>query len=166
MNCVAHMKISEYVIRPDLPVPLDVVEKIYLYHAMPMNIVRDHLGRPIYVSKNSGFRHEEHEIEKGRTDLMSEHLFRPLDRPGSERGFGASDYRATLKMMPYLAKLIIECTQYSRITFYPNVATPFFHCDYRFGFDTTRTYIAKKSWIQVPQTEFIDQISINVQEKQ
>jgi len=151
------MKISEYIKRPEFGVPVDVIDKIHLYHAHPMSFVRHKLGAPIWVSLNSGFRHEKHELEKGRTSLTTEHLFRPIDRPGSEKGFGASDYRSHLELMPKLVNLIERHTDYSRLTYYPNAQTPFIHCDYRFGNTELAFFISEGgTWTQSSKETLIE----------
>lgn len=140
-----HMKISEYIIRPDLPVPVDVMDKIYEYHAVPVSRVREEMKAPVFVSQNSGYRPEQHEISKGRS-LTSEHMFKPIDRPGSE-GYGAADYTADSDDMGSFLRLMAELTDYTRLCLYPNVSTPFFHCDYRyFGSETTFFISRRNSW--------------------
>lgn len=151
------MKISEYIIRPDLPVPVDVIDKIQVYHAHPMSFVRHHLGAPIWVSKNSGFRPEEHEIEMGRTNLTTEHLFRDTGRKGSEKGLGAADYATRMDMMGKMITLIERHTSYSRLCYYPG--KDFVHCDYRFGNSELIFFISENgSWKQLSKTSLLRSI--------
>ena len=161
MNYKAHMKISEYIKRPEFGVPVEVIDKIQVYHAHPMSYVRHLLGSPIWVSLNSGFRHEKHELEKGRTKLTTEHLFRDTGRPGSEKGLGAADYRTRLDMMGKMINLIERHTDYSRLCYYPNVNTPFAHCDYRFGNTKLAFYISKGgSWTQLSKDKLIEAVKM------
>lgn len=156
MNYKAHMKISEYIKRKDLPVPVEVIDKIYIYHAHPMNFVRHDLGSPIWVSQDSGFRHEDHEKEMGRK-LTSEHLFRDTGRAGSEKGLGAADYATRLEMMAKMVNLIERHTNYSRLCFYPN--SRFVHCDYRFGNSQILFYTSTGgSWTQLSKDALLNEI--------
>lgn len=159
------MKISEYIIRPDLPVPLDVIDKIQVYHANPMSLVRERLGFAIVVSKRSGYRPPEHEKENGRK-LTSEHLFKPLKRPGSEKGLGAADYRTVDHKMADMAQLMCEITTYNRLVYYPDNRTPFIHADYRFLGGERQFFISSLSqWKHVTKKEFLHTIRANKKEQ-
>lgn len=124
-----YFSIKEYIIRPDLHTDLDIIDKIVKHHLLPMNVVRRSLDRPIIVSKRSGFRHPIHEQEKGR-NLTSTHLFE-YNEERQDPGYGASDYRVAPLLWSKFIRLMQQ-TPYSRMCFYPNVTTPFLHCDYRF----------------------------------
>lgn len=152
------MQISEYIRRKDMPVPLEVVDKIQKWHAMPMCYVREVLGSPVFVSQASGFRPVEHEKERGRNGL-SEHTFNANPSRQSP-GYGAADYRCEESKMLELAKLIKQLTPYHRLCFYPDVLTPFIHADYRFYGLRDRTYFISMAgeWKSVTWERFLDEI--------
>ena len=158
MEFKPHMKISEYIRRPDLPVPLDVIDKIQVFHAHPMSCVRHLLGSWITVSLSSGYRPPEHENEMGRNQT-SEHMFMPLKQAGSELGRGAADYRCQKKLMAKLAVLMIEETNYSRFAYYPQVNTPFIHADFRYPNRTRSFFVVEQNvWKVVREQDFIQTI--------
>lgn len=154
-----HMTISEYVIDPDHRLTAEEATKIQVYHANPMGYVRHLLEHPIRVSKNSGIRTLQWEIGRKRSGI-TEHLFKPLDRPGSEKGLGAADYTTELHSMPRMFELMIEYAGYSRIAFYPDANHPFGHADHRFEFEQTRLYAVRGgSWTQVSKEVFFTQVT-------
>lgn len=134
-----HMKISEYIRRPDLPVPVEVMDKIYIYHAIPMSEVREELGIAIFVSQRSGYRPEKHEKWKGRSG-NSQHVFRTK---------GAADY--VCNDMEGMARLMIQHTDYTRLCYYPNALTPFIHADYKA--DYLQLFLTAE-WSHVSKEEF------------
>ena len=102
-------------------VPNDIYEKIYTYHAVPMQKVRDELGFGIWPSEKSSYRTLEWELDRGRSG-NSQHTYKHL---------GATDW--TCKNFAgnkdKLLKSIIKNTDYKRIAVYNN----FIHCDYKEG---------------------------------
>lgn len=151
-----NMTIPEYVIAPELGVSLDVSEKIRKYHAFPMNILRNKLGFPIIVSRNSGYRHRDYEALRNRTN--STHLFEEIPER-QDPGFGAADYRVAPAQWYKFATELIESNIYTRLIFYPLLNTPIVHGDYRyFGIDRYH-YIMRGSQIQrVSKSEFLDAV--------
>lgn len=101
----------------DSPIPQDVADKIFKYHIIPMNYVRHKFGRPVIVSKRSGYRPREYELSKGRNG-NSLHTF---------SGEGAADYTHSGDWAVFL-KLMMKHTDYKRICYYPN--NNFIHADY------------------------------------
>lgn len=98
------------------PVPLDVANKLLKHHIMPMNVVREIYGGPIYASQRSGYRSYEWEKARGRSG-RSQHVFRAR---------GAVDW--TGSDLKRLFVLIYYLTDYTRIAYYPSAN--FIHCDY------------------------------------
>lgn len=112
-----YFTISELCIS-DNPLPLHVADKLLQYHIIPMNVVRDKIGMPIYASQNSGYRPYEWEIKRGRSG-KSQHTF---------KGKGAVDWTAdNLKL---LFVKIFQYTNYTRIAVYPDGEGSFLHCDH------------------------------------
>lgn len=104
---------KEFCITGEVP-PFEVIDKLWKYHILPMQEVRDELNKPITASSNSGYRPVEWEIIHGRSG-NSQHTF---------KGKGAVDW--TSEDLDELLRLIIELTHYTRIAVYNN----FIHCDY------------------------------------
>ena len=148
---------QEFILRKDLPVASDIIDKIIEYHLLPMNDIRQKFGSPIIVSKSSGYRHMEHEIEKNRLPTSS-HLF--MEHPErQDPGYGASDYTVAPALFVKFIELMVE-SQYTRIAFYPFQKTPFIHCDYRFfGVDKFYYFVNHKNeWHRVTKFELIDAV--------
>jgi hypothetical protein len=101
----------------DNPVPLHTADKIIKYHMLPMNLVREVFGKPVIVSKRSGYRPINYELSMGRTGA-SQHCF---------IGKGAADYTHSGNWDLFI-KLLRKYTDYTRICYYPN--NNFVHCDY------------------------------------
>jgi hypothetical protein len=149
----------EFILRKDLPIDDGVIDKIWQYHIIPLVPVRRSLASPVIVSKHSGFRPERHEIEMGRTDLTTTHLFREIPER-QDPGYGACDLRvAPLRWVDFI-KLLIEKTEYSRIAFYPHMATPFVHCDYRFFGIDRFFYVVDENyqWVRVTKEGLIREV--------
>ena len=106
-------------------IPLNIADKLLLYHIVPMQKVRDILKKPITASLKSGFRPYDWEIANNRSG-KSQHCF------GQNKN-GTIDYNAkgavdwTSEDLDKLEKLIIKHTEYTRIARYKN----FIHCDYK-----------------------------------
>lgn len=122
----------------EIPLTTDKAQKIFQYHLLELNVVRDELGMPVHV--RSGWRPEWWEHVKGR-DGSSQHCFREL---------GATD--ASIEKhsgKPHKPKDIwlkffrlLKQTNYKRIAYYPQER--FFHCDYK-GNDR-KYYISTQGW--------------------
>jgi hypothetical protein len=112
-----YFSLAEFLIEPDKPTPLDVLEKIFRYHIVPLNPIRHELKMPIHVSKNSGYRSVEYERLKGRSG-NSEHTFKDM---------GAVDL--TCADMNALFNLLVKFSPYRRIAIYKE--QNFVHCDYK-----------------------------------
>jgi len=153
---------QEFILRKDLPVASDVIDKIIEYHILPMNDIRQRFGSPIIVSKHSGYRHMEHEIEMNRPPT-STHLF--MEQPErQDPGYGASDYRVSPALFPRFIELMVD-SQYTRIAIYPYQKTPFIHCDYRFfGVDKFYNVVNHKNeWNRVTKFDLIDAVNLRFQ---
>lgn len=111
--------ISEYIRRPDLPVTVEVMDKILQHHIRVMLPVRAELPVPITVSQRSGYRHPIHEKEQGRSGT-GEHTF--TDK-------GAADYTVPAASFVRFAELMLE-SEYTRLCFYPKER--FIHADHKF----------------------------------
>lgn len=116
-----NFSISEFCIEGKPPSER-IGEIILSNHIVPMNVVRDAYGKPILVSKRSGYRPKAYEKSKGRSG-NSQHNFENSHKHGT----GAADY--TSSVAEELVPLIKEHTCYQRICHYPN--NNFVHCDYK-----------------------------------
>lgn len=95
-------------------IPVHVVNKIINHHLPILNDVRDKMNAPVWISKNSGYRSVQWELDHGRSGT-SEHTF---------RGDGAVD--VTARNMQLLLKYMME-SDYKRICYYPEQG--FIHAD-------------------------------------
>lgn len=151
-----YFTLSEFLIEKSPEPPLSVSEKIMAHHIWPMNAIRAELGVPIMVSKNSGYRSVDWEKGKGR-DGLSEHTFQKNPHRQSE-GLGAADYITRPGNMVDLGIQLVARTDYTRICFYPDVNTPFYHCDYRFPDRGKRLFLFRSGdndWNEVDAGMFI-----------
>jgi len=126
---------SEFIRRPDLPVPVEVQDKILEFHLYPLSFLRWDIDCPIIISLRSAFRPVEHEIEKGRSG-NSEHCF---------KGLGASDI--TSPQFKKMVKRLLDLEIYDRLILYPD--NNFVHGDYsdvgdKYGLNYERQGI---SWV-------------------
>jgi hypothetical protein len=144
---MSYFTISEFCITSDA-IPQSIADKLLGYHITPMNKVRGELGEAIFVSKKSGWRPKQYELDNGRSG-RSEHTFLPSDK--DPLGRGAVDY--TANRIDDLLELIIKHTDYTRICYYPN--NKFVHCDYGFEERGRRLF---KSQSPVGSWEFIKNV--------
>lgn len=111
--------LKEFLITQPKNISLEIADKLYKYHIIPMVPVRNELGLPMTASKNSGYRPEWWEKKRKRSG-NSQHVF---------RGYGAVDW--TCEDFPenkaHLLALIIKHTEYTRMAVYNS----FIHCDYK-----------------------------------
>lgn len=107
---------KEFCITGEVP-PFEVIDKLWKYHILPMQAVRDELNAPITASSNSGYRPKEYELSKGRSG-NSQHTFQDK---------GAVDW--TAENLDELLRLIMELTHYTRVAVYRD--QHFIHCDYK-----------------------------------
>lgn len=108
---------EELCITTEIP-PFNIIDKIWKYHIIPMQKVRDILQQPIIASENSGYRPYAWEVKQGRSG-NSQHCFRTM---------GAVDWTTVdLSYLDSLQELIIRYTPYTRIARYQS----FLHCDYK-----------------------------------
>ena len=117
-------KLEEFIITESKEIPVDVADKLYIYHIIPMNNVRLELDEPVTASAKSGYRPEEYELSKGRSG-KSQHTF----KYDWKRGSGAVDWTCKdfEKNRDRFLNLIIKHTKYTRICVYDT----FIHCDYK-----------------------------------
>lgn len=111
--------ISEFLITQPKTVELEVCDKLWKYHIIPMVPVREALGVAIWASLKSGYRPEWYEKNKGRSG-DSQHCFKEK---------GAVDWTCTdfASNKDKFLELIIEHTDYTRIAVYDG----FIHCDHK-----------------------------------
>ena len=116
---VIPFSIYEFLITEPKTVELEVCDKIWKYHIIPMVPVREALGVAIWPSLKSGYRPEWYEKSKNRNG-NSEHCF---------KGKGAVDWTCMgfVFRKDKLLQLIIEHTEYTRIAVYDG----FIHCDHK-----------------------------------
>ncbi|WP_421977833.1 hypothetical protein [Roseivirga seohaensis] len=112
-------KTEEFCIEQNKPIPQSVATKLWIFHIIPMLVVRTLLDSPIWASQNSGFRPKAYEISKGRSG-ESQHTFEGESK-------GAIDWTCKKSLLPKLLELILEHTNYTRIAVYEN----FIHCDHK-----------------------------------
>lgn len=140
-----HFKTKEFVVSEEYPLSSRIVDKIWLYHIIPLSEVREKLGKPMYV--RSGYRPAWWEHQQGRFGT-SQHCFKDK---------GATDISLTqnssIKTEGWreLFKLLCE-TDYNRITYYPKLQ--FFHLDYK-G-DERQYFINDEKWILTNKQQIIN----------
>lgn len=124
MNYPLFATLKEFIITDYKSVSLDVADKLYQFHIIPMNIVRGLMGVWVTASLKSGYRPKWWELQHGRSG-NSQHVY----RDEWENGSGAVDWTCKdfeVNKDKFL-KLIIEHTKYTRIAVY----NTFIHCDYK-----------------------------------
>jgi hypothetical protein len=112
MTYTNYFDIEEFLIAPDLGLPLDVINKLINLHLPILNDVRAKLGAPLKI--NSAYRPVQHELANGRKG-DSQHVF---------KGNGAVDLSAS--DMKKLEQLLFA-SDYKRVCVYPT----FIHCDFK-----------------------------------
>ena len=148
------MTLPEYVIAPQHGISLEVAEKIRKYHLFPMNLIRNQLGHPIIVSKNSGYRHPIYEELQSRRD--STHEFRKIPTR-QDPGYGAADYTVAPAVFYKFMQLLTDADIYNRLIFYPD--NGFVHGDYRFlGVDRFYYVVHRGQLLQVTKSELLDSV--------
>ena len=112
-------KLYEFLINKPKSITLEIADKLYWYHIIPMIPVRKELNIAITASLSSGYRPKWWELSKKRNGL-SEHVF--INK-------GAVDWTCFdfENNKDELLRLIILHTQYTRIAIYNS----FIHCDYK-----------------------------------
>ena len=113
-----NFSIYEFCIDKNHPLTIGVADKILKNFILPLQLVRDRLGIPVYVSQSSGYRPVEWEINHGRSG-NSQHTF---------IGDGAADI--TCEDNNQLLAALIQHSPFSRITQYKG--KNFIHVDYKF----------------------------------
>lgn len=118
-----YFDITEFMIDPDMQkpegqIPVHVVQKLDKYHRPILNEIREELGCPVIISKHSGYRPVEWELERGRSG-DSQHTFKHK---------GAVDVTCK-KMRFYNLLKLLKDSDYRRVAYY--VANMFVHCDFK-----------------------------------
>lgn len=124
MNYPLFAKLKELIVTGRKTIELEVADKLYQFHIIPMHPVRKELGVWVTASLKSGYRPKWWEIKKKRSG-NSQHIFKDDWINGS----GAIDWTCDdfdLKKNIFLA-LIIKYTNYTRMAIYEG----FIHCDYK-----------------------------------
>lgn len=119
---------SELCITGKPPEDFGIIDKLWMYHIIPMQRVRDKLQVGIWASQKSGYRPLEWEIKHGRSG-NSQHTF---------KGKGAVDWTCNQESIRSLIDEIKRLTEYTRIAYYP--ANNFIHCDYKETPDNKRQF--------------------------
>lgn len=141
-------RLHEFLITQPKTIVLEVADKLYQFHIIPMQKVREELGVWVTASEKSGYRPKWWEIWKKR-DGTSQHVYKDEWINGS----GAVDWTCKdfKQNKDEFLRLIIKHTNYTRICLYDN----FIHCDYKdtpkgvrqlfeYGYDTEEE---KYKWI-------------------
>lgn len=117
-------RLKEFLITCPKTISLDVADKLYQFHIIPMNAVREELGVWVTASQRSGYRPKWYELNKGRSG-NSQHIFKEEFINGS----GAVDWTCKdfYNNKDEFLRLIIKHTKYTRIASY----NTFIHCDYK-----------------------------------
>lgn len=135
------MKLSQFIDRPDMELPMDVLDRIVQYHYEPIK----RISGVIDVRIHSCYRPKQHELQRGRNG-NSLHTF-SIDR--DPKGRGAIDISSN--DMQALYGLIISELEPFRIARYPWG----FHCDWLHSwrglthFDAGFQQITKEQFIQL-----------------
>lgn len=117
-------KLKEFLIDNPAKVDLEVADKLYQFHIIPMQKVREELGVWVTASLKSGYRPQWWEILKNRSG-KSQHTFIEEHPLGSGAiDWTCSDFKANNDRF---LELIIEHTNYTRIAIYGT----FIHCDFK-----------------------------------
>lgn len=153
-----HFTLREFIHNDRKPVPFHVAEKLVNHHLLPMNNIRNtSFLDPIFVSLKSGYRTPEHEALKGRNGSAHEFLDNPLT---GDNGWGAVDYRVRPHHFPLFIRVMVKHSPYHRIAFYPDVDTPFIHCDYKHIGNRTKGYyvVMEGKWISGTIKNLLDSV--------
>ena len=116
-----YFSISEFCINR-ANVPQYIADAILKYFIIPLSVVSEMYGAPIYVSRKSGWRPVTWEQQKGRRG-KSQHCFIDV----WPDGLGAVDL--TAKDIKKLLEYLVKYSSFTRICYYPN--HNFIHCDYK-----------------------------------
>lgn len=127
---IGYFSVSEFCITGEVP-PKDIFDAIIRFHINEINPVREALGKPVSVSRRSGYRPRWYEESKKRSGT-SQHSYEDIYEDGKR---GATDYTAS--DIHALVDLIFKKTSYRRVCFYPN--DEFVHCDHK-GTGSRREY--------------------------
>ena len=114
-----NFSISDFVI-DGKPITCGIADKILLFHIMPLQKVRDFLGKPIWISQKSGYRRQSWERARGRNG-NSQHCF---------RGKGAVDLTWGGDI-DVLLDAVVQNTKYKRMAVYYDNNQQFIHCDWK-----------------------------------
>ena len=116
--------LKEFIITQPKTVALEIADKLYQFHIIPMQKVRDELGVWATASARSGYRPRWWEKNKGRS-ATSQHVFEEEWINGS----GAIDWTCKdfQENKDKFLELIIKHTNYTRMCVYDS----FIHCDFK-----------------------------------
>ena len=116
--------LKEFLITRPKTVALDIADKLYQFHIIPMQKVREELGVWITASERSGHRPKWWEFKKGRNGT-SQHVYEDEWINGSGAvDWTCKDFKTNKNRF---LELIIKHTNYTRICVYDT----FIHCDYK-----------------------------------
>lgn len=122
-------KLREFIITKPKTISLEIADKLYWYHIIPMIPVREKMKVWLTASLHSGYRPKWWERNKGRSG-NSQHTFGQIDvNTFDQDGKGAVDWTCNdfERNKDKLLRLIIEETEYTRMAVYNS----FIHCDHK-----------------------------------
>lgn len=114
-----YFKLIEFIITGQKTISIELADKLYWYHIIPMIPVRKLMGISMTASLKSGYRPKWWELKKGRSG-NSQHVF---ENDGAV-DWTCFDFETNKEQF---LKLIIEHTEYTRMAIYNG----FIHCDHR-----------------------------------
>lgn len=123
--------LEEFIINGDKEIDRTVADKLYKYHIMQMQPVRDKMKVWITASANSGYRSLQWEKNHGRSGNSQHTYGEQPDGSFDPNEYGAVDWTCKdfVKNKDKFLELIIKKTQYNRIAVYDT----FIHCDHKPG---------------------------------
>lgn len=110
-----YVTIPELLIIPDIRLTGPIAHEL-MKHCVFLSDVRAKSGKPLLISRNSGYRPRYYELKRGRSGNSEHTKFDMPDR-------GAVD----IVYDQHQLQLIYDSDFYTRICYYPN--NGFFHCD-------------------------------------
>lgn len=143
-------KFENFVIDPAGGAPLEIIEKIFKYHMLPMWELRLRLNGPIWASQHSSYRSKEWETAKDRDPEStgrdwSQHTFVHL---------GATDWTCQPTDWREFLRLLVTHSPYKRLAHYGD----FIHGDYKTATgpvkQADRIYY-DQSWNRITEAEFL-----------
>lgn len=124
MKKVLFATLKEFLITQPKTVDIDIADKIYHNHIVPMQKVREELGVWITASEKSGYRPKWWEFRKGRSGYSQHTYIEDWINGSGAVDWTCKDFKINRDRF---INLIIKHTEYNRICVYDT----FIHCDYK-----------------------------------